>query len=216
MHVYSRTSIGCDIYPSNFTTALVFLALYVYFCLLVHVLGVKVWETECAGIFNLTECEENGVKKCSQYWPDGIDETKEFTLGDGKRIIVTRIDKDLIQDIINEEDSGNSSQAREKKKLRKVIADKDKFEIRTFNLECEGETREVSQYHVKFWKDNTGLLDGEHVEKDVTEMRDFLHFLVEEVDTHCRNKNTGPPIIHCRHVYINHALTGHTHHNVEM
>ena len=176
-------------------------ALYVYFCLLVHVLGSQVWETDCAGIFNLTECEENGVKKCAQYWPGGIDETKEFILGNESRIIVTRIDKDPVQDIINEEDSGNSSQAREKNKLRKVIADKDKFEIRTFNVEYAGEMREVTQYHVKFWKDNTGLLDGEHVEKDVTAMRDFLHFLVEEVDTHCRNKNTGPPIIHCRQVH---------------
>ena len=150
------------------------------------------------------------MKKCSQYWPGGIGETSEFTLGDGSRIIVTRIDKDPIQDIINEEDSDESSQTREKKKLRKVIADKDKFEIRTFNLECEGETREVSQYHVKFWKDNTGLLDGGHVEKDVTEMRDFLHFLVEEVDSHCRNMNNGPPIIHCRQVHYLCAHGTHT------
>jgi hypothetical protein len=98
-----------------------------------------------------------------------------------------------------------SSQARETKKLKKMIADKEKFEVRTFRLEYDGETREVTQYHVKFWNDNTGLLGDEQVE-----MRDFLHFLVEQVDTHCRDMATGPPIIHCRQV--GHAMLHDTQH----
>ena len=183
--------------------------------------GPQVWETESAGIFNLTECVEkcgkcaekgadfvehcsNCVNKCAQYWPDAIDETYwpdvEGT-HDARSISVTRIDEDPLQVIIDdiEEDLSSeleSSQARETRKLQKMITDKEKFEIRTFRLEYGGKTREVTQYHVKFWNDNTGLLDDEQVE-----MRDFLHFLVEQVDAHCRNMTTGPPIIHCRQVH---------------
>ena len=163
--------------------------------------GPQVWETESAGIFNLTECIENGVQKCAQYWPE-FDEREEFILGDGSSIFVTRIAKDPLQDAINviEEDLSTeqeSSKAREAKQLTKMIADKDKFEVRTFHLERGGVTREVTQYHVKFWKDHAGLLgDGQ------AEMRDFLHFLVEQVDAHCRNMDSGPPIIHCRQVHL--------------
>ena len=244
--------------------------------------GPQVWETESTGIFNLTECVEkcgkcaekgadfvehcsNCVNKCAQYWPDTIDETIPFILGEegthgARSISVTRIDKDPLQDIIDDIEEGldnelKSSKARETTKFRNAIADKEKFEIRTFELACipreitkglkvkvkdpsqpdvngrvgvakdqnedksrwnvefEGkdggdlttevlksdillETREVTQYHVKFWNDNTGLLGDGHVE-----MRDFLHFLVEQVDAHCRNMTTGPPIIHCRQVH---------------
>ena len=192
--------------------------------------GPQVWETESAGIFNLTECVEKCVKcvekgadfvkgcstcvdKCSQYWPDAIDETLPFNLGeegtpDARSISVTRIDKDPLQAIIEDIEEGLdaelvSSQARETKKLEKMITDKEKFEVRTFRLEYGGETREVTQYHVKFWNDNTGLLGDEQVG-----MRDFLHFLVEQVDTHCRDMATGPPIIHCRQV--DHAMLHET------
>jgi len=160
------------------------------------------------------------VDKCSQYWPDAIDETIPFNLGeegtpDARSISVTRIDKDPLQAIIEDIEEGLdaelvSSQARETKKLEKMIADKEKFEVRTFRLEYDGETREVTQYHVKFWNDNTGLLGDEQVE-----MRDFLHFLAEQVDAHGRDMATGPPIIHCRqvdHVTRAHSAARHTEH----
>jgi protein tyrosine phosphatase len=161
----------------------------------------QVWETESAGIFNLTECVEKGEIKCAQYWPDGIDETEVFILGDDSKIFVTRIDKDPLQMIIDDIEKGlsnetSSSKARETTRFRNAIADKKMFEIRTFELKHSkygDETREVTQYHVKSWKDNTGLLGDGH-----DGMRDFLHFLVEQVDTQCRNMATGPPIIHCR------------------
>ena len=149
------------------------------FCGSTNTYGPQVWETESAGIFNLTECVEEGEIKCAKYWPD-FGEPEEFVLGDGSSIFVRRIAKDPLQDI----DKG-------------PIDDKKKFEIRTFRLEYDGMTREVTQYHVKFWKDNAGLLgDGQ------AEMRNFLHFLVEQVDAHCRNMDSGPPIIHCRQVHL--------------
>ena len=162
--------------------------------------GPQVWETESAGIFNLTECVEKGVIKCAKYWPD-IGDPEEFILGDGSSIFVTRIDKDPLGDIIDEKEEGldnasTSSKERETTKLRNVIANKEKFEIRKFELKHGDETREVTQYHVKFWKDNAALLSDGQVK-----MRDFLHFLVEQVDAHCRNMESGPPIIHCRQVH---------------
>ena len=101
----------------------------------------QIWETESAGIFNLTECVEKGEIKCAQYWPDGIGETEEFILGDKSTIFVTRIDKDPLQDIIDDIEEGldnelKSSKARETTKFRNAISDKKKFEIRTFELAC--------------------------------------------------------------------------------
>jgi protein tyrosine phosphatase len=163
-----------------------------------HTHGPQVWETESAGIFNLTECVKKCVKcvekgadfvkgcstcvdKCAQYWPDAIDETIPFILGEegthgARSISVTRIAKDPLQVIIDDIEEGlsselESSQACETRKLQKMITDKEKFEIRTFRLEYDGKTREVTQYHVKFWNDNTGLLGDDQIE-----MRDFLHF----------------------------------------
>ena len=113
---------------------------------------------------------------------------------------MTRIDKNPLQDVIDdiEEDlcaELEISKARETKQLTEMIADKDKFEVRTFHLEHGGVTREVTQYHVKFWKDDKALLNDDQIKN-----REILHFLVEQLDAHCRNMETGPPIIHCRQV----------------
>jgi len=182
-----------------------------YYLVLKHVCACtnpQVWETHCDGIFNLTQCvEQHGklkVEKCSMYWPSEIGATEDFIIGDGSKISVTRIDENPLQNIIDEEeedlDSERASSKRgEKSRLEAMIKDPDMFQVRTFELEHggePGETRKVTQYHVTGWKDNTGLIANED-----PQMRDFLHFLVEQVDAHCRNMDTGPPIIHCRQVH---------------
>ena len=135
------------------------------------------------------------------YWPGEIDATEEFIIGDGSKISVTRIDENPLQNIIEEEEEDldserTSSKLGEKKRLEAMIKDPNMFQVRVFKLEHGGETRKVTQYHVTGWKDNTGLIANED-----PQMRDFLHFLVEQVDAHCRNMDTGPPIIHCRQVF---------------
>jgi protein tyrosine phosphatase len=173
-----------------------------------------VMETGCDAIFNLTQLKEQGVIKCSQYWPSCPGE--EETYGD---ITVKWVEDDhagqppqFQEGSEGKGEDGGRGDRSGSGQTKWCGFDRGQFvgkdgvawlTTRTFELAQSGgsggkagtatdaaaQTRRVTQYHVVNWTDDTAL--------DATEFFEFLHYLVEKLDVHIRNMHVGPPVVHC-------------------
>ena len=184
-----------------------------------------VMETGCDAIFNLTQQEEQGVVKCSQYWPSSPG--KEETYGD---ITVKWVEDDHAgQPSQFQEgsegkgedggrgDGGGSGQTKWCGFDRGQFVGKDEImadgsikhgvawlETRTFELARSGGSGGEAAGTATDAAAQTRRVTQYHVVNwtddtalDATEFFEFLHYLVEKLDVHMRNMHVGPPVVHC-------------------
>jgi protein tyrosine phosphatase len=121
------------------------------------------WDSGAEFIVNNTECVEGGKKRCHEYWPTNASPSLNF---DEIGLKIQFIDEEPLKDT-----EGNEI-----------------LTIRTFQLTKEGKTKQITQYHIRNWIDNTSLYGGELNEKTLLAIIDVFDHVY---------KGNSPLIIHC-------------------